>query len=102
MSLLTDAIIALIPLIVVTAAGAIYLNRRRSNKLYQRLFGLDDDPADVGYIPQMSEKMDNISENVEELNHRRITDIEDRMDGLDDRLGEIQRHLREYPDEDDD
>jgi len=95
MALLTQIIIGVIPVLILTTASAIYLNRRRSNKLYQRLFGLDSDPADEGYIPTMKERMESIDENVKELNHHRINNIEDRMDGLDDRLDAIQTHLQD-------
>jgi len=94
MSLLTDLVIAVAPILVVATASAIYLNRRSLNQLYQRLFGLDDDPADDGYIQEMDRTMNEIHENVEELNHRRITDIEERLDDLDEKTTDIQMHLR--------
>jgi len=98
MSLLTQALIALLPVLVVTTATAIYLNRRKSDRLYQRLFGLSDDPADDGYIPEMNDRVESIDENVHELNHHRIDDIEDRLDTLQASMSSVEQRLTETED----
>jgi len=90
MTLLTEILIAVVPLLIVTTATAIYFNRRRSEKLYQRLFGFADDPQDEGAISEMNEKMKSIDANVKDLNHRRIDDIEGRLDTLQDGLESLE------------
>jgi len=101
MSLIAQALIALLPVLVVTTATAIYLNRRRSNKLYQRLFGLSHDPADDGYIPEMNNRVESIDKNVRELNHDRIDKIEDRLNTLQDSITVIDKRLSENEESDD-
>jgi len=98
MAAVTQIAIAVIPVLILSTASAIYLNRRRSNRLYQRLFGMDDDPADEGYVPAMTERMETIDANVKELNHQRINDIEDRLDDLQAGLSTLQAH---YEDDED-
>lgn len=55
---------------------AIYFNRRRLNRLYQRLFGLDADDTDPGYVPEMNEKLDDLREQVD----RQQTELSEQMD----------------------
>jgi len=90
MSLTRQLVIAIVPVLVVSTATAIYLNRRRSDRLYQRLFGINNDPTDEGYIPDMDRRLDSIDENVNDLNHRRIDDIEERLDALHDSVLALQ------------
>lgn len=45
-----------------TLATAVYFNRRRLNTLYQRLFGMDADKTDHGYIHRMDRKLDRLHE----------------------------------------
>jgi len=93
MSLIEQILIAVVPVLMMTIGTAIYLNRRRSNKLYQRLFGMEDDPADDGYIPEMNEAMERIDENVHNLNHNRIDHIEERLDGLGESINKLDDRL---------
>jgi len=99
MGLLTQVVIAVVPVIIVVTGTAIYLNRRRSNRLYQRLFGLESDPADDGYIPEMNHMVNEIDENVKELNHRRINDIEVRLDELQDSISSIESRIPDPKDD---
>jgi len=92
-SLASQLLIAVVPAAAIAAAGAIYLNRRRSDRLYQRLFGMDDDPDDEGYIPQMNTRVQSIDENVRELNHERIDTIEGRLDDLQDSIETLEARL---------
>jgi len=93
--LLTHILIGVIPVLIVTTGTAIYLNRRKSDRLYQRLFGLEGDPADDGYIPTMNERVENINKNVKELNHDRIDTIENRLDELSEDIGILDSRLIE-------
>jgi len=93
MALLTQIVIAVVPIIVVVTGTAIYLNRRRSNRLHQRLFGLESDPADDGYIPEMDRMMNEIDANVKDLNHRRIDDIEERLDTLQESIHSLESRI---------
>lgn len=43
-----------------TVATAAYFNRRKLNQLYQRLFGLEADRTDDGYIVEMDRKLDEL------------------------------------------
>lgn len=43
-----------------TLAGIAATNRRRVNKLYQRLFGMEADTTDRGYIQRMDRKLDHL------------------------------------------
>jgi len=99
MGLLTQIVIAVVPVIVVVTGTAIYLNRRRSNKLHQRLFGLESDPADKGYIPEMNDMVNEIDANVKDLNHRRIDDIEARLDELQDSISTLERQISNKSDD---
>jgi len=100
MPLVEQLLIAIVPVTVATAGTAIYLNRRRSEKLYQRLFGINNDPTDEGYIPDMDRRLDSIDENVRDLNHRRIDDIEERLDDLHDGLASLEENMAtDDPDE---
>jgi len=98
MTLLTQMLIALLPVVVVTTATAIYLNRRKSDKIYQRLFGLSDDPTDNGAMHELSDKIDSIDTNVKDLNHRRIDDIEDRLDTLQESMSALDARLAKEED----
>lgn len=84
-----DVIIALIPVIAVGAATAIYYNRQKTNKLYQRLFGLNEDEIDDGYIIEMTGKLDKMDGKLDELNHHRIKDIEEKLEELQSRLDKL-------------
>jgi len=97
--LINQILLAVVPVLLLATGTAIYVNRRKSEKLYQRLFGLEDDPQDEGYIPTMSTRLDEINDNVNELNHQRINNIEDRMDTLSERIGDVQAHLKGEKDE---
>jgi len=93
MPLLEQLLLAVLPLVVATAGTAIYLNRRKSDKLYQRLFGLEDDPTDDGAMHDITNQLDGIDSNVRELNHERIDNIEERLDKLGESIGMIRERL---------
>jgi len=93
MPLVEQLLIAVVPALILTTGGAIYLNRRKSNRLYQRLFGMGDDAADDGYIPSMNKRVESIDKNVKDLNHRRIDDIEERLDSLGESIETIETRL---------
>jgi len=94
-SILTQLTLAIVPVVVVSGATAIYLNRRKSNMLYQRLFGLSDDPTDNGAMQDITVKVDSIDENVKDLNHNRIDDIEERLEDLRKSMETIETRLTE-------
>jgi len=93
MPLLTQLLIAILPVLILSTGTAIYLNRRKSDRIYQRLFGLEDDPADKGYIPEMDAKVETINQNVKELNHQRINDIEKQLDGVQSSIENLQTRM---------
>lgn len=51
--------------IVLILGTAIYLNRKKLNSLYQRLFGMEADTSDEGYIIEMNEKLDKLAAKME-------------------------------------
>jgi len=101
MTLIEQLLVAMVPVVLVTVGTAIYLNRRRSDRLYQRLFGLDDDPEDEGYIPMISEQVEDIDKNVTELNHTRIDTIEEQLNNVHSRIDELNKRMAEQEDEED-
>jgi len=92
-SLLEQVLIALLPMIVVSAATAIYLNRQRLNALFQRLFGLDTDSSDDGYLPRLDEKIDILDDKMDELNHERISGLESHVGNIEERLQTLNERL---------
>jgi len=92
-SLLEQVLIALLPMIVISAAAAIYLNRQRLNALFQRLFGLDTDNSDDGYLPRLDDKIDILDDKMDELNHQRINALESQVSNVEDRLDRIHERL---------
>jgi len=95
MPLVEQLLIAVVPALILTTGGAIYLNRRKSNRMYQRLFGMGEDAADDGYIPTMNKRVESIDENVKDLNHNRIDDIEERLEDLRKSMETIETRLTE-------
>jgi len=95
MSVLLKLLVGIVPVALFTFATAVYLNRRRLNKLHQRLFGLDKDPVDDGYILEMNEKMDRIYDNVQELNQRRLDSVEERLETLTENVRDIRKSVRD-------
>lgn len=59
--LLEDIIITLTPVVLSVVGTAIYMNRRRINKLYQRLFGMSEDDTDRGYIVRINNTIQEIN-----------------------------------------
>lgn len=57
--------------VALTLGGAVYFNRRRLNRLWQRLFGMDDDETDEGYIVEIDTKLDTLQEQMNEQ-HRQV------------------------------
>lgn len=52
-----------------TLSAAVYYNRRKIMQLWQRLFGLEGDDSDEGYLIEMDAKID-----------RRFTELAEQMD----------------------
>jgi len=100
MTLVAQLLLAIVPVLLVTTGTAIYLNRRKSDRLYQRLFGLQDDETDDGAMHDLFQKIDSIDENVHELNHRRIDDIEARLDTLQESISGLETRLAEEEEND--
>lgn len=48
-----------------TLSAAVYANRRKLNKLYQRLFGMDADETDEGYMVRMDAKLDRLHDQMD-------------------------------------
>lgn len=94
--IIRDILIILVPPFISAIAvliGAIYYNRRQSNKLYQRLFGLDDDNIDDGYMNKMESKLTTMDGKLDELNHQRIENVEIKLDALENQLEDIDKRL---------
>jgi len=92
-SFLETVLTTLIPLAIIILGTAIYYNRKKTDKLYQRLFGLNADEIDKGYILKMSSDMKNIEEKLDKLNHRRIQDIEIQIDELQSSLKTVESNV---------
>lgn len=60
-----------------TLGTAVYLNRRRLNKLWQRLFGMEADATDDGYIIEMDQKLDNLCEQMNEQHQQVYSKLEE-------------------------
>jgi len=100
MSLIEQTLIAITPLLLATVGTAIYLNRRKADKLYQRMFGLKDDDTDSGAMNEMDAKLEDIGKNVRELNHERIDNIEERLDTLQESITSLEERLTEEESDD--
>lgn len=100
-SAIEAAIIALIPVVSSVIGTAVYYNRKKTNKLYQRLFGLNEDEIDTGYIIEMTNDMDNIEGKIDELNHKRIQNLEVQMEALQNEVERISERLTEEERSDD-
>jgi len=92
-TLLEQALLTLLPILVVTIGTAIYLNRQKTQALYQRLFGLDEDAADDGFLVRMDDKIDIIDEKMDELNHQRINSLETQVEQIHDRIQDLDERL---------
>lgn len=63
-----------------SVAGAVYLNRRRLDRLYQRLFGLDEDDLDDGVLREIDQKLDRVETRMDE-HHREVYHKLQQMNG---------------------
>lgn len=89
------AISILTPLMTVifVVGGVILYNRKKTDKLYQRLFGLEEDDVDSGYMVNMEKKLEEMDGKLDELNHQRIQDLEVQLEGLENELDELNKRI---------
>lgn len=97
-SFLETTLTALIPLAIIILGTAVYYNRQKTNKLYQRLFGLNADKIDKGYILKMSKDMDSIEEKIDELNQSKIRTIEAQIEELQNDLQAVEENMKTLKD----
>jgi uncharacterized protein HemX len=78
-----DILTAIIAPLITGVSGYVYGNRKRIkkqanriDKLEQRLFGLNDDETDKGFLYQQQEEMRDIKSSIDR--------IEDKIDNIDD------------------
>lgn len=66
--------------VIATIGGGVYSNRQKINMLFQRLFGMDADPGDEGYIEEMNEKLDEIHEQMDGQHREMMNEVRSQRD----------------------